>query len=232
MKRKVNYSGTLIFNHKEKNLLQPIYGSQSYGTYYGIFANFFVSKQNIKDPKKVRLDKIELELINYSGTVDMSLEKVDLKIVPIKGQNKQMGIYMKIYVKAAAIIRPRLNLDLTLNQLKDDLGNIPFKDDSSRIINTNDILHVKRELLSLYGKTENEMQPYKKANNESTLGGIFDTEFFYRTGKNNVKKKRRLKSLNGKIKLLNGKTPLDYTLQLSGGLSHECMTGTAYIQVI
>lgn len=183
-----NYTGNILLGNDNNDRLQSFYSSQSYGTSYSVFGSINI-EDNITQ-KSAKLKSINLKLINYKGLLNMELINYEIKFIQFekiallnsKNTSKKIKnkvIDLKIFVKAATVSEPNLTLSID----NKDIVNVK--------INQGDILLIRRELLSIYAETKEELDQRVRRNSSGqkeplwnpTLGGIFDNEFYYRNGK-------------------------------------------------
>ncbi len=167
-----NYSTTIRCCTSQRDRSQFVFASSSNGTFYAIYGKFMVGPVYGEDGKplddKVKLEKIEFELINYTGLIRMSLVKVSIEDYDDTGNNPT--IRLRIIVKGEVLSKPNLSIDLT------DFSKIP----KGEISNETEF-NVERTLLSLSGHTWEEIDQGQL--DVSEVGGIFDYEFFEGNGR-------------------------------------------------
>lgn len=184
-----NYSTTVSLNTNDNDRWQFVFASQAYGTFYGIYALFMnrelYHEDGTIDRTKVGVEEIQLELINYKGTLDLSLIAFDITPPEYDTSNsKPMIIEVKIQANIANDVRT------------EELKPVNFS------VNHNTRLEVNRLLLSINGLTKKELDN-KITHLESLLDndqitrsqfneaitqlafyrGVFDEEYFFRNGK-------------------------------------------------
>lgn len=168
-----DYTGNIILNEKYNNRRQSLYASQSYGTFYSLFGKFEVKDFSTNSTK---LKSLNLELINYKGLLNMEIAGYKLDSKVLEGDKKV--IILTVLIQAATVKRAE-----TVFHIKES-------DLSSLEINQEDIFLVRRELLSIYGESKEQLDRRVRQNRsgeneplwQPLLGGIFDNEFFYRNG--------------------------------------------------
>ena len=82
---------SLSLNPDHNKRMQLVYGSQLYGTFFGVFASFI-----IKDKK---ISGVKLQNINYKGIINLGI--VGIKVY--KGTEKEgtsKNLYMEVFLKA------------------------------------------------------------------------------------------------------------------------------------
>lgn len=148
------YSGSILINDKypvPRN--QFIYGSNSYGTAYSVYAKFNVEKET---PDTVEV-KIELTLLNYKGIINLGFDKeVDFKYDKDKNE-----LTFFITVKGLA-------------------NNKVSKPEKTIVLKRNSMLKIVavRNLLPL-NSIENTKNPTVS---DCYHEEVFDNEFYYRDG--------------------------------------------------
>jgi len=189
-----NYSTTVSLSPSESDRWQFVFASQAYGTFYGIYALFttrevYVSEGSTDvDPTKVGVERIEFELINYKGPVDLSLMNVSVTPPNYEQEGAAEGTPMIVEVELQANIGEETKTDA--------------ENPVNLVVQHGTRLEVNRVLRSLGGMTKGELdarvqeldaslangtispEDYNKAINElSFKGGVFDEEYFFRNGK-------------------------------------------------
>jgi len=210
------YSSMMILNPDDKKNFSPIYSSQSYQTFYQVYARFDVDKVS-SDSKKMKLNSIDFELVNFKGPFQLGIKKIDVKSLPIEGEDSQRVLFIKIYVKVATSRRPLLNYEIDADDILDE---------ELRYISHNDILFVDRELLSIYGSTHEEVPEYNVTNDESTYKGIFDIEFYARNGKDSIFKRERAKEIKDVIQIN------DTNASFTGGGGQLCYSSKSTFVIV
>lgn len=169
-----NYNSTVSLNSKENNRYQAIYASQSYGTFYGLFAKFVVKdvySDTTLEPTTKLLERIDLKLINYKGILNICLKKSSNHEADTIINDKKTFI-LKIQVKGAISSDP------------DDTDSLVF--DPPIKIKHNSYFIVLRELLTLNGQSGDE---FNNADDMTPfVNGVFDSEFYERQGETIRKK--------------------------------------------
>lgn len=157
---KLNLTGNVVLGSTE-NHNQFIYGSQLYGTNFGIFCDFIVKKPD-SDKKECKIISATVSIINYKGILDLGfLDKptLELKEYQFGVDEKEIALVMDIKLQAvvagASTYSQKVSIDI-----EDDL------------INEDHLFVVKRELIKLNDK--NLDNPIVK--------GVFENEFYYRDG--------------------------------------------------
>jgi hypothetical protein len=174
----INFNSNIRLTANDNNRYQTVYASQSYGTFYAVFAKFTVldilDNEGQVVPKKKLLEKINLKLINYKGLLNISLEKGSEKDPnAYERRTDSKSLLIKIKVKGAA--------DGELNTEDEILFNEPV------VIEDGMFVSIIRELLTLSGKTNEEFMD--DSENTPFVGGVFDDEFYERDGVLTKKKK-------------------------------------------
>ena len=77
---------TINLNSKNNNYFQAIYGTQLYGTFFSVFAKFYVVDGENETEKFV--EGIDFFLMNYKGTIELGL-------VEVKHNSEGFEIYVK-----------------------------------------------------------------------------------------------------------------------------------------
>lgn len=163
-------SGTVILNDSTKEIYQNIYASQNYGSFYSLFGKFILKKNTRQ------LRSLDLNLITYKGMLDMEIVAVELDYVDVPEdflpENPVRKIIdIKVCLKAATALEAATTKSVDISKL--DGIELPPQQ----------LIRTRRELLSFYGKTMEEIKAQDPTDYNMTDGGIFDTEFFYRNGK-------------------------------------------------
>lgn len=168
------YSTNIRISPGMGNRSQLLFASQSYGTFYAIYAKITTIEvwDESKEPKElledlVKIERIELELINYKGLINMSLKSASIE--GCNGSHNKQQLDLKITLQGAVLKNP--NTELTI---------IDFYEIPDQLLYHECNLEVRRELRSLTGHTWQELEDAK--NPESTVGGVFDEEFFHKNG--------------------------------------------------
>ncbi|WP_024772144.1 hypothetical protein [Aquimarina macrocephali] len=154
----MNYSTNVFFKEKDERY-QLVYSSQMYGTFFGVYACFTVSKTTV--------ESVRFKLINYKGPLNIGLKHVDF-----------LGlIEEQLEPEKDDITGPIINcmaFDLTLQALHPEVT-FPPKTDPEQLINCNLTDLQNDHYLSVRRK-------FEKIGSSAIEGGIFDSEFYYRDG--------------------------------------------------
>lgn len=226
----LTYEGTILLDPQNSRFFQSIYGSHSYDTYYSVLARFVVENYSGTDTQhegKLVLNEVFFELINYRGPVNLVIADYDIKLgQDFKDNNGNVienGIFLKLSIKVDND-NPEIN-PLEKNYI--DLSKIAkYKNPEDRIIDNNSFFLVKRELLSLNGRSFDAIPNQSK---DAVLNGVFDSEFFFRNGKNNYKKRTDFDlehEVDSEINVNQG----DYSIRLNGGNTPTCRENKARMQ--
>jgi len=215
------YEGAIFLNPNDSRNYQAIYGSQSYGTYYSVLAFFDVSESE-EQPGKLQLNRIKFDLINYKGPVNLAIKDVEIKLQQkFKDSNgsdiQEKGIFIKLQVKVDNNVP---EIENSRGLLEVQISDLPeYSNPNDRIIDENGTLLVSRELLSLGGNTFEDIAEDSK---EAILNGVFDSEFFYRNGKDNFKKRKDFDLKHDEDSTILSSSSGVYEIQLNGGNTPTC----------
>lgn len=183
----MNYSSNIILK-PEFSSIQAVYASQLYGTFFGVFASFHVEESQ-QDSKVRILKKIDFYLINYKGTLNMSI--IDNFDDPEAIQDANIeGFLIKLKVghhSESRAYQEKVTLDLEPYG-----GGLEFRE--------NNFLNIERKLIPLAGEgslleihesdSEEVIREKIKYNREKSFhNGLFDSEFFERDGKYVIRKR-------------------------------------------
>ncbi len=171
-----NYSTNLTCNPSHNFRKQFMFASQAYGTFYGIYGAFttksIIDESGNIDPDKAKIEKIDLELVNYSGLVNISLENAYVESCDNKTVDGKVKQDLKVIVVVKGVVLKEPETEFPLK----DFSKIPDQE-----IYNNADFEMKRTLLSLNGQKWQDID--KSSKKVSAVGGIFDSEFFERNGK-------------------------------------------------
>ncbi|WP_160111952.1 hypothetical protein [Aquimarina sp. AU58] len=215
----IDYTSNISLTPEDNNRFQSIYASQSYGTFYAVFARFTVHDIITSDhqvvPNKKLLEQIELKLVNYKGNINMAFAKKseidEDSLEKTTSGNEIKTFLLKINIKGA---------------VGDNIGLIDVLYFEEPLIIENDTYFtVIRELLTLSGKTKEEFN--KPEENSPFVNHIFDEEFYLRDGENMERKKEDSSFFNHNINNTNFKTLID--LNWPGKI---CVRGSSKIKTI
>ncbi|WP_394747123.1 hypothetical protein [Spongiimicrobium salis] len=165
----IDFNSNIRLMPSENSRFQTVYASQSYGTFYAIFARFTVKDIFEEDSivkKKKLLERVELKLVNYKGLLNMGLvRETEADPNAYEAEAGVKSLLIKVNVKGAA------GGDTTDSD--EILFNPPV------VIENGMYLSLIRELISLAGEdraefSENPLNP--------EIGGVFDQEFYERDG--------------------------------------------------
>jgi len=158
-----NYLGTLDLLSDYENRNQFIYGSQLYGTFFGVYAFF---KAEIIGKHEIKINKIVFNILNYKGPIDIGIDRAEYN-------NQDKIIYL--YVKALSDPRAQFELDLSQASLPLTL----IKKGHPQFIYGKDHLTFYRRLVKIDANARNH-----------THNGVFDSEFYTRDGIRKIPKIR------------------------------------------
>ncbi len=185
----MDYSSNINFSDSKR--VQTLYASQLYGTFFGIFATFEVSKTTVVGTARTKiLSKINFSLINYKGPLNLEIKWAG----NVRNINKLNlpGVAIDIHVQHTSSSKPFqlhdpakpgiLSLDLT----KKSNYLVQSSKDPDYIYNSlgitvqadKDYLRLERTLLPMVPIPAND-KDYPKS---SVVNGIFDEEFYIRDG--------------------------------------------------
>jgi len=153
------------FNHyicfSDNTNFQPIYVSQLYGTFFGVFARIDADTSH-KD--HVLLKEMELHLINYKGIIDLGITRA--KFHPnyltdnTTGVKEDYGGFIQIEVKAMHDSTPKELEVCNINK-------------SHKFPIGEPCLNIERRVAKMH-------------KNSALANGVFDSEFYYREGEINI----------------------------------------------
>ncbi len=112
------------------------------------------------------LKSIELSLINYKGILDIEIHSAEISY---DTQKRKFDLHVK--TKASLDRKPKVFFKVDVNPI------------SKNEITSGRLFKLERETVSFYGKTIEEIEQQDHENRQMEVGGIFDTEFFFRNGK-------------------------------------------------
>jgi len=183
-----DYTGNILLDKSSNGQFQNLYASQSYGTFFGVYAKFDIVQ--IKGRQCI-LNGITLELANFKGLLNIGFlqNQRSYEIHTKKHPNKNTkDIIIDMYVKGNVGEIPKNKLYIgNCNELND--------------FNNGDRLIVRRRLFSLKeqpyanisGSGQIDARRSRQLNNpggdsnphinDAYHGGIFDEEFYFRNGK-------------------------------------------------
>ena len=153
----MNYYGNIDL--KENTKFQFLYGSQLYGTLFGVYGLFTTTS----DVNNYYIEKIEFKVINYKGILDIDLiqvskpEWIDTNDNDPKEPDAVFAFQIEVQGAKSS------NKTITKNYID---GNHP----KGLEVERNSYLHFDRRLKHIH------------PNKETILNGIFDSEFYYREG--------------------------------------------------
>lgn len=187
----MDYSSNINLNDSKR--VQTIYASQLYGTFFGIFATFDVTKTITSGNSKTKkITGINFNLINYKGPLNLEISWVGNVRKIDKQQLGFEGIAADIHVQHTSKSMPfqlfnpankgALHLDLTnkKNFLVQDSNASDYIHDSLGVeVKANDhYLRLERTLIPMKPIPANTKN-YPK---NSIVDGVFDEEFYVRDG--------------------------------------------------
>lgn len=158
---------------------QFLYGSQLYGTLFGVYGRFTANKETDEDSKTVYyIEKIEFKTINYKGILDINIVDID-RVYYLPREDKDYKMVIASLEKeeeeetdTVAVFRIEVQAHhtsdknlLTKHYLNENGGST-----NGLRIKQNQLIHFDRRLKPIH-------EP-KKALHDN----IFDTEFYFREG--------------------------------------------------
>jgi len=155
----LNLTGNVVLS-QTANHNQFIYGSQLYGTNFGIFCDFNVKELNT-GKKECKIASAIVSIINYKGILDLGfLEEPTLELKAYNFGKDKKEIALVMDVKLQAIVAGKSTYSMKVNVKNND-----------DIINEEHLFVVKRKLIKL-----NEGKP------NPVVDGVFEDEFYFRDG--------------------------------------------------
>lgn len=157
----IERSGNIVLSPSEEHH-QFIYGSQLYGTIFGVFCKFTVKFPDTNQKDECIISKIDVNILNYKGILDLGIyEKPTLEVKDYDfGDETKKSLVMHITLQAIVAGRSKYEQSSVLEQeLK---------------VNKDHLFIVERDLIKLNKFNDNPNDPIVK--------GVFEEEFYFRDG--------------------------------------------------
>ncbi len=150
---------------------QFLYGSQLYGTLFGIYGKFNTTSVD----NAYHIKHIEFKTVNYKGILDINISDIKRPVSmdyqppqdPNANEDAPLPPIQKVLVFLLEVqaLKDR-DLDIQFMNFIDENGG----DANGITVNQNNFLHIDRRLKKMH------------ENGEALKNNIFDTEFYYREG--------------------------------------------------
>lgn len=166
---KLNLTGNVLLSSSAGHN-QFIYGSQLYGTNFGIFCDFIVHKPD-ENKKECEIIGANVKIINYKGILDLGIlgqPTLELKKYKFGKDDKDEEIALVMDIKLQAIVAGE--------SLQSQNVAINLED---KLVKEEHLFVVKRDLIRL--NKNNPKNPI--------VNGVFENEFYYRDGLRYVERK-------------------------------------------
>jgi len=159
MKPHLDYSSNIFLHSGEDTRFQFVYGSQLYGTFFGLFAKFKFDIDSSKQSANIK--RIDFELINYKGILNIEIESIDVYPNYEEIETKNDVLYIDLFVKAG------------IGDHKPTIGYTKEFSKSIKVTNGS-YFSIYRTLLPLKSDSDSDQNTYKN---------VYDSEFHERDGK-------------------------------------------------
>ncbi|MBW1295610.1 hypothetical protein [Aquimarina litoralis] len=173
----LNTFSTISFNQKHKDVWQPVYMSQLYGTFFGVYGKFNFDKES-------NSIEVDFKTINYKGIINIGIKKAELSKPNrnrIRVKESKLDDPKHINVISFTLKVAGLVVEKEKNDQNPYLNN-PFpKSDFSKRKATYTIpeeIDISKD--NLYLEIIRELEPLDEGH--WSIHGIFDNEHYYRDG--------------------------------------------------